>query len=99
MAVSAWAHGFTGFLLGLGSTAFNFAAGWWAVRLIGRMGEQQVAPRWGAILATLAFLVKLPIWVVAGITAQRLEGSHPACFLGGLALVYFGTVGRALASP
>ena len=91
-------HGVAGFMLGFGSTAFNFAAGWWAVQLIGKMGQQQAPPRWGAMLATLAFLIKLPVWIVAGITSQRLEGSHPACFLGGLALVYFGTVGRYLVS-
>jgi len=98
LAVSYSVGGGAGFLLGFGSTAFNFAAGWFVVRMVGTLGEHQAPARLGAILAGLAFLVKLPIWVMAALTTQRLGGSHMGCFLGGLALVYFGTVGRSLAT-
>jgi hypothetical protein len=89
--------GGTGYLLGFGATLFGMLASWGIIRMIGNLGERDAPPRLGAILVAIGFLIKLPIWVLAGLATQRLGGAHIPCFLAGLALVYFGTVGRALA--
>ncbi len=90
--------GLAGMALGLFGTAFSVVALWGVVRMCGRAAPEGAAPRLGAFVTVLAFLVKLPVFIVLGMLAQRLGGAAVPCFLLGLGLVYFGLVGWALAS-
>ncbi|HRI43006.1 MAG TPA: hypothetical protein PLL78_09425 [Fimbriimonadaceae bacterium] len=90
--------GLAGMALGLVGTGFSIVALWWVVRLTGGLAPLGAAPRFGASLAILAFLAKLPIFIALGLVAQRLGGPAPGCFLLGLGLVYLALVGWALAS-
>jgi|DewCreStandDraft_4_1066084.scaffolds.fasta_scaffold203845_2 hypothetical protein len=87
-----------GMALGLVGTGFSILALWWVVRLTGGLAPLGAAPRFGASLTILAFLVKLPLFIALGFLAHRLGGPAPGAFLLGLGLVYFALVGWALAS-
>jgi hypothetical protein len=89
--------GVAGFALGLFATAFNNWATWGVIALTGPPPTDEAAVRRRATFTVLAFLLKLPLWVAFVLLARRIgEGALP-CFLGGLALVYFATIGWALA--
>lgn len=89
--------GLQGALLGLAATGFSIAALWWIIRLStgGVLGPKRTPV--GTTLVVLAFFVKLPLFIALGTLAHRVGGNAPACFLLGLALVYFALVGWALA--
>ncbi len=89
--------GLLGMALGLVATSFNNLALWGGVRLVGVTAPLGGQGRFGAFLAITAFLIKLPIFVALGLYAQSVSSVAAACFLGGLAMVYFATVGLALA--
>lgn len=87
-----------GMALGLFATGFSVIALWMVVRMIGRAAPEGAAPRLGAMATVLAFLVKLPLFIVLGMLTQRIGGPAAPCFLMGLGLVYLGLIGWALAS-
>ena len=89
--------GQAGYALGLLGTGFSVAALWGVVKLVGRSATPDAPPSRGTAVVVLAFLVKLPLFVGAGVLAHRLGGRAPTCFLVGLGLVYFALVAWALA--
>jgi hypothetical protein len=101
LVVCAFAFGgptaLQGALLGLAATGFSIGALWWIIRLSssGQAGPKRTPV--GTTLVVLAFFVKLPLFIALGALAHRIGGHAPACFLMGLALVYFALVGWALA--
>lgn len=90
--------GLAGMALGLFGTAFSVIALWGVVRMCGNAAPAGAAPRLGAFVTVLAFLVKLPVFILLGMLAQHLGGAAVPCFLLGLGLVYFALVGWALAA-
>lgn len=90
--------GLRGVLLGLFATAFNTIALAGVVWLLGLAYQSGQPPRFGASFAVIAFLVKLPLFIGFGILANRIGGAAPTCFLFGLAMVYCGLIGWALAN-
>jgi hypothetical protein len=89
--------GAAGFALGLAGTGFNNWATWGVIALTGPAPKTEAGVRWRAGFNVFAFLLKLPLWVGFVLLARRIgEGALP-CFLVALALVYFATIGWALA--
>lgn len=88
--------GATGFSIGIAATGFNVLALWLTVRLVGHASSGEPAPRLGATLVALAFLVKLPLLVFAGLYAQRLGQLAGTWFLAGVGLVYSALIGWAM---
>lgn len=82
-----------GFGLGLAATAFSVTVLWLVIRL---WTESAARSRFVTLAVVVAFLLKLPLFVLLGNAAQALGPPAPACFLGGLALVYSALVGWAL---
>lgn len=89
--------GLAGMSLGLFGTAFNMWALGRVVSLLGSAGTEDAPAKLGATLTVLAFLVKLPLLIGLGFFAQQIGGGAMPCFLAGLGLVYFATVGWAQA--
>ena len=90
-------HGLLGMSLGLGSTGFNFLAYRLAMYVVGKTIKDSGQTAGAAIFGVLALFVKLPIWVLCTVIAQRMGGSVLNCFLVGLGLVYCAAIGWALA--
>lgn len=91
-------EGLAGYALGLGATAFSVWGLWRVVCLTGSAAEAGAPSRLGTTAVVLAFLVKLPVFILAGLAANRIGGAAPPCFLLGLAGVYFALVAWALAN-
>jgi len=96
--LTAGAAGLSGMALGLFATSFSVIALWGVVRTCSGAASAGFAGRFGVVLTVLAFLVKLPLFVILGMWAQNLGAGAAACFLAGLGLVYLALVGWALAS-
>lgn len=92
------AEGLQGYALGLGATGFSIWALWRVVRLTGDAAEAGAPSRMGTSAIVLAFLVKLPVFILAGMLAHRIGNAAPPCFLLGLAGVYSALVAWALAN-
>jgi hypothetical protein len=83
---------FLGLALGLIGTFGSFAGSWGIINLASASSRRDDSPGLGAVLIVVAFLVKLPVVVALGLTAQRIG---PACmngFLVGLGISYFALV-------
>jgi len=89
--------GLEGMALGLAGTGFNLWALKAVIGLASAHSVNDMARRKGTLLIVLAFLMKLPVFIVLGLVAHRIGGPAPACFLLGLALVYLALVGWSLA--
>lgn len=89
--------GLFGMSLGLGSTAFNFIAFRMAIYVIGKTIKETQQTNTAAVFGVIALFVKLPIWCVCAMVAQRQGGAVLNCFLVGLGLVYFAAIGWAQA--
>ncbi len=90
-------RGLYGMSLGLGSTAFNFIAFRAAMYVVGKTIEETKRPDAAGVFGILALFIKLPIWCICAMIAQRAGGAVLNCFLVGLGLVYFAAIGWAQA--
>ena len=90
-------RGLYGMSLGLGSTAFNFIAFRAALYVIGRTVQETKRTDAAAVFGVMALFVKLPIWCICAMIAQRQGGVVLNCFLIGLGLVYLAAIGWAQA--
>lgn len=88
-----------GAALGIGATAFSVLFLWLAVRQVGLIAQTDAKPSRGGVIVGLGFLIKLPLFVGAGMVAQWLGGPAPAWFLAGLGVVYFALVGWGMTRP
>jgi hypothetical protein len=95
--VFAGQAGLEGMALGLFGTAFNLWALKAVIGLSTTHSASELGRRKGTFLIVLAFLMKLPVFIVLGLVAHRVGGPAPGCFLLGLALVYLALVGWSLA--
>lgn len=77
-----------GFALGAGSGAFNMLAMWGVITILGNAYRQTSKPGGANLFLGLAFLVKLPIYVLAGLMAQTIGGAAIGAFLAAIAVVY-----------
>lgn len=93
----AGTQGLEGMALGISGATFNL----WALRAIIGLATanatSELGRRKGTLYIVLAFFIKLPLFIALGVTANRVGGPAPSCFLLGLGLVYFGLVGWSLA--
>ena len=89
--------GLFGMSLGLGSTAFNLIAFKLALYVMGRTVKETKATDSAAIFGVMAFFVKLPVWCICAMIAQRNGGVVLNSFLVGLGLVYCAAIGWAQA--
>jgi len=80
--------GLAGWLVGVGASAFNLWAMWMAIRLLGTLFAKNPATHKGGPILVLAFLIKLPVFVVAGMSAQRLGSTASTAFIVAIGLVY-----------
>ena len=85
--------GLLGMGMGLGSTAFNIGAFRLALYVVGRTIEETKQVDAAAVFGLTALLIKLPIWCVCAMIAQRMGGAVLNGFLAGLGLVYCAAVG------
>lgn len=83
--------------LGLGSAAFNLIALWFLISLLGANSSKADASKTGTTLILIAFMLKVPVYVLVGVAANRIGNPAPGCFIGGVGLVYSCLVGWALA--
>ncbi len=90
--------GLFGMVLGLGGTGFSMLALWFILVIAGRSIKETAQTDGAAVFAGTAFLLKLPIWAVSAMIAQKMGGPTLNCFLGGIALVYSLIIGLVLAS-
>lgn len=88
-----------GAALGIGATTFSVVLLWLAVRQVGMIAQTSAKPSRGGVIVGLGFLIKLPLFVGAGMVAQGLGGPAPAWFLAGLGVVYFALVGWGMTRP
>ena len=84
------------FLSGLVTTALFIFASWQVVLLFSSQVKQGVRPVPTMVSFFIALGFKIPIFVVLGFYIRNLEFRLQACFLLGLAVVYFWLVGWAL---
>ena len=85
--------GLLGMGMGLGSTAFNIGAFRLALYVVGKTVEQTKQLDAAAIFGVTALFIKLPIWCVCAMIAERMGGAVLNGFLAGLGLVYCAAVG------
>ena len=90
--------GLFGMVLGLGGTGFSMIALWGILAIAGKSIKETAQTDGAAIFAAVAFLMKLPIWAISAMIAQKAGGPTLNCFLGGIALVYSCIIGLVLAS-
>jgi hypothetical protein len=90
--------GLFGMVLGLGGTGFSMLALWGILAIAGRSIKETAKTDGAAVFAATAFLLKLPIWSISAMIAQKVGGVTLNCFLGGIALVYSLIIGLVLAS-
>lgn len=88
--------GLTGYCLGAGSGAFNMLVMWAVVSIMGNAYRQSSKPGRADALLAVAFLLKLPVYVAAGMVSHRVGGASDGAFLGAIALVYFALIWWAL---
>lgn len=87
--------GLFGMFLGLGSTAFNIIAFRFALYVMGKGIAQTQEVSAAGVFGVIALFVKLPVWCICAMIAQRQGGAVLNCFLAGLGLVYFAAIGWA----
>jgi len=85
--------GLFGMTIGLGSTAFNIIAFYFALYVAGKTVKQSHQVDTAAVFGVMALFVKLPVWCVCAMVAQRMGGAVLNGFLAGLGLVYCAAVG------
>ncbi len=86
-----------GMILGIVGS-ISSALGLYAITwLLGASSADNPPPKSASALVVMGFLIKVPIFVICGILAQRIDEQAPNCFLWGLGLVYFSLVGWAVA--
>ena len=90
-------RGFEGCTLGSVGSLFNLAAWWAVIRLMASYIHAPQPEKRGTFIVVTAFLIKLPLFAAMALLANRLGGPALPCFVAGVALVYFGLVGWALA--
>jgi len=85
--------GLAGMALGLTATSITVGGWWLAISQIAILSKAENAKgSGGTFWVVLAFLLKLPVFFVLGIVAQRIGGNAVPCFLGGLGLVYLAMI-------
>jgi hypothetical protein len=89
--------GLFGMFLGLGSTAFNIVSFRFALWVVGRTVKETKKTDSASIFGVMALFVKLPVWCLCAMIAQKAGGVVLNCFLLGLGLVYCAAIGWALA--
>lgn len=89
--------GLVGMSMGLGSTAFNFGAFRLALWVVGRTVKETKQVDSAGIFGVMALFVKLPIWCVCAMIAQKAGGMVLNGFLIGLGLVYLAAIGWVVA--
>jgi hypothetical protein len=89
--------GLYGMALGLGSTGFNILAFRFALWVVGRTVKETRQTDSAAVFGVMALFVKLPIWCVSAMIAQKAGGMVLNCFLIGLGLVYLAATGWVIA--
>jgi hypothetical protein len=92
------APGILGFALGLASATFGCATLWAFAGLIGSSAKGGSPPKFGALLAVLGFLLKVPLYLGCFRLSQRLGTGADTCFILGVVVVYFGLVVGSLRS-
>ncbi len=90
-------RGLGGYSLGLFATGFGIAVWWFVTGIVCHGVERGAKPMFGTIMIVLAFMCKLPVFLVAANLAIKMGGEARGCFIGGLGLVYSCLVGRGLA--
>jgi len=85
--------GLFGMVMGLGSTAFNIGAFRLALYVVGRTIEETKQVDAAGVFGVTALLIKLPVWCVCAMIAQRMGGAVLNGFLAGLGLVYCAAIG------
>lgn len=90
--------GLFGMVLGLFGTGFSMLALWFILGIAGKSIKETAQTDGAAVFAACAFLMKLPIWAICAMIAQKMGGPTLNCFLGGIALVYSLIIGLVLAS-
>lgn len=90
-------RGLSGIALGLFVAAFGLWVWWRAIGMLAAVAADNPPPRLGTFLVVLAFLIKLPLYILAVLAVVKIGGPARPCFLAGLSLVYFGLIGRAVA--
>jgi len=89
--------GLYGMVLGLGSTGFNFIAFRMALWVVGRTVKETRQVDSAGIFGVMALFVKLPVWCVCAVIAQKAGGMVLNGFLIGLGLVYLAAIGWVIA--
>ena len=100
LAVALGAGGLAGLLgmsLGLASASFGVLGLHVLTTVLARLASGGARPGLGTAASILLFLIKVPVYVVAGGAALALGAASFACFLGGLVLVYSVAVAWATA--
>lgn len=90
--------GIYGMSLGLFGTGFSMIALWGILAVAGKSIKETAQTDGAAVFAAAAFLMKLPIWSVCAMIAQKAGGPTLNCFLAGIALVYSCIIGLVIAS-
>jgi hypothetical protein len=83
--------------MGLAGASFGLAVLWMLIDLIGRAVTRGLKPSAGTLLTILAFLAKIPVYVVLGAAARELGAMAFGFFWAAVVLVYFAVVASAAA--
>ena len=89
--------GLYGMSLGLGSTAFNFVAFRFALWVVGRTVKETKTIDTAGMFGVMALFIKLPVWCISAVIAQKAGGMVLNGFLIGLGLVYLAAIGWVVA--
>lgn len=84
-----------GMAMGIAAAGFGVLGLWLLVGLLGRAVIRGLKPGVGTSLTILAFLAKIPVYVVLGGAADRIGGLALPFFVTGVVLVYFALVAWA----
>lgn len=95
--IAGGSKGLQGMMLGLGAAGFGVTALVLITNLVGTLAKYGAAKRSGTALIVLAFLLKIPLFLVVGGVAIKTGGAAIPCFAGAVMLVYFSLVAWAAA--
>ncbi len=80
--------GLIGWSVGIAASTFNLWAMWMAIRFLGDLFSRNPQVRKGGLVLGLAILIKLPVFIAAGMSVQRLGSAASTTFIAAIGLVY-----------
>ncbi|HSI73510.1 MAG TPA: hypothetical protein VK934_10060 [Fimbriimonas sp.] len=80
--------GLAGMSIGLAAATVGVFALVGFTKLFAEAAAEGANPKQGAFFTALAFVVKIPLYILAFKAAELLGGAAPTCFIAGVVVVY-----------